>query len=232
LAGSSRWRVRRGSSLGGFEDMLVLQGRRRGMLDLLACRARACDTAVSSSLLTPLIAASVSEGVRRDTGIVSWLHWPNLVTIDGAIVAVASVSALGDGFVFEVHLNCFSDLPLTRCLGLEETSIKSILGVEIELTLVREKILHALDWYFAEWERGQYAKLVERFRPTIPWMGGKVRVVMSDGRLVRGIAAHLDEQGGLAIHAGTRSRQKVLRPDDVRIVLPDARASLGARAQS
>ena len=75
MASASDWRVREGGSDLRFSDRLVVQGRRAGVLDLSVCLLADVKEAPGRfGLLRPLVAASTSEGIRRDTGIVSWLH--------------------------------------------------------------------------------------------------------------------------------------------------------------
>ena len=202
-----QWRVRRGSSVRSFSDGLVVQGGPRGHLSLSACRASARQVAPGDfGLLGPLAAACASEGIRRDTGIVSWLHWPDLVTIEGRVVARTSLSATrpegADAearVVFAVLVNCFAGRPSSFPLRLPATSILDSLGVEIDVDLLRDKVLHALDWYFAEWERGIDRKLVERMEPTISWLGGDVEVRTTEAKVLKGRAKGLDDQGSLLL---------------------------------
>jgi biotin-(acetyl-CoA carboxylase) ligase len=201
------WRVRRGSALGRFSDGLVVQGGTRGLLELSVCRASARQvTSGDFRLLGPLSAACASEGIRRDTGIISWLHWPNLVTIDGRVVAKTSLSLTQPAepgskarVVFEVLVNCSASRPASFPSGLPGVSILEALGVEIDVSLLRDKVLHALDWYFAEWERGMHRKLVERMEPTISWLGSDVRVRTTDAKVLTGKAECLDDQGSLRL---------------------------------
>jgi BirA family transcriptional regulator, biotin operon repressor / biotin---[acetyl-CoA-carboxylase] ligase len=207
------WRVRRGSALGRFSDGLVVQDGTRGLLQLSVCRASARQVASGDfDLLGPLAAACASEGIRRDTGIISWLHWPDLVTIDGRVVAKTSLSLTPPPepgskarVVFGVSVNCHASRPASFPSELPAVSILEALGVEIDIGLLRDKVLHALDWYFAEWERGMHKKLVERMEPTISWLGSDVRVRTADAKVLRGKAAGLDDQGSLRLErrAGT-----------------------------
>ncbi len=119
LADPADWKLRKGSSVKSFSDRLVVQGRRPGMLDLSVCLLTIGDPRPGRlGLLGPLAAACTSEGIRRDTGIVSWLHWPNLVTIHGRVVARASLS-LGASpgsererrIVYRVLVDCYAGSP-------------------------------------------------------------------------------------------------------------------------
>lgn len=224
------WRVRRGSALTHFSDGLVVQGGPRGLLFLSACRTAGRSVSPGAfGLLGPLAAACASEGIRRDTGIISWLHWPDLVTIDGRVVSKTSLSVtpLAEPdqkaqVVFGVTVNCFASRPTSFPSVLPASSILDALGVEIDLNLLRDKILHALDWYFAEWERGVHRKLVDRIRPTIAWLGHDVEVRMADSRVLKGTAEGLDDEGALLLaqRAGRESKKTVaLPPESVAFVL-------------
>jgi biotin-(acetyl-CoA carboxylase) ligase len=223
------WRVRRQSGVRRFSDGLVVQGGRPGVLELSACRATSAQTSSEGShLLGPLAAACTSEGIRRDTGIVSWLHWPNLVTIEGRAVAKTSLSVSSppesDGkaqIVFGISVSCFAEGPTPLQSGLPTTSILDVLGVEIDVDLLRDKILHALSWYYAEWERGMHMKLVDRIQPTIAWLGHEVEVRTADAKVLKGRAIGLDNTGSLLLELRGRRGSKETRtipPDCVELV--------------
>lgn len=201
------WRVERRPRAERFFEGLVLQGELRGMLDLRAFRT-AGDWPPQGAfrLLGPLVAACTSEGIRRDTGVVSWLHWPNLVTIDDKVVAETSVevvpparSRLQARVVLSTSVNCFAADGARPKARSHETSIKEALGVEIDIDLLRDRILQALDWYYDEWARGKHRKLVERIQPTIAWLGREVEVTGPHGSVIRGRAKGLDDFGSLVL---------------------------------
>jgi biotin-(acetyl-CoA carboxylase) ligase len=225
----SDWRVRRGSGIRRFSEGLVVQGGRPGVLELSACRATSAQTSPGGfHLLGPLVAACTSEGIRRDTGIVSWLHWPNLVTIEGRAVAKTSLSVSSPQesggnaqIVFGISVSCFADAATPFPSGLPTTSILDVLGVEIDVDLLRDKILHALGWYYAEWERGMHRKLVDRMRPTIAWLGHEVEVRTAEAEVLKGIAMGLDDGGSLLLEQrGARGSRKTrtIPPEGVELV--------------
>jgi len=230
MASSADWRVRKGGSLSRHSDRLVVQGRRAGLLDLSVCLVAGGRGAPGGlGLLRPLVAASTSEGIRRDTGIVSWLRWPDLVTIDGRVVAMTSLSPAPDPVpggktlvVARISVNCFA--PSSNefsTVALPSTSNREALGVEVDVDLLRDKVLHALNWYHAEWERGMSRKLVERICPTIAWLGRYVHVELADGAVLKGRARGLDEEGSLLLEQrrrGGRSTSLKIRPESVSLV--------------
>jgi biotin-(acetyl-CoA carboxylase) ligase len=230
LSDSGDWRVRKGPSLRRFSDRLVVQGRRAGLLDLSVCLLAGGQTSHGMlGLLGPLAAASTSEGIRRDTGIVSWLHWPNLVTIDDRVVAKTSFSHAelpGSGgktqVVMSVSVNCFSPYgPAGFPSALPSTSILQVLGVEIDVALLRDKVLHAVNWYYSEWERGMHRKITERMLPTIAWLGRDVEVSVAKGPPMRGRAKGLDDFGSLLLEREGRKGGKTtsaIPPESVEFV--------------
>jgi BirA family biotin operon repressor/biotin-[acetyl-CoA-carboxylase] ligase len=223
LADSDEWRVRKGSAGRRFSDRLVVQSGRPGILELSVCLlAGGKSTPGGLGVFRLLAAACASEGIRRDTGIVSWLHWPNLVTIDGRVVAKASLSlaALDTAgktqATIGISVNCSAGNPSDFPSALPSTSILEALGVEIDVDLLRDKILHALYWYEAEWEGGMHRKLVERMRPTIAWLGQNVEVKTTSGQLLRGTAKGLDDLGSLLLEQSRKTR--TLPPGGVELV--------------
>lgn len=224
------WRVRRGSGVRRFSDGLVVQGGSPGLLQLWVCRALSLGAPGDYGLLGPLAAACTSEGIRRDTGIISWLQWPDLVTIDGRVVARISLSLARPAdsvekvqAVFEVSVDCFARRPPSFPGGLRATSILDALGVEIDIDLLRDKVLHALDWYLAECERGMRRKLVDRIQPTISWLGSEVEVRMASGEAVKGKAAALAEDGSMLFEQGGGKggrRTRAISADAVELVKP------------
>lgn len=222
------WRVRKGPGPRQFSDRVVVQGGSAGMLELSICLlASRSASRRMLGLLVPLAAACASEGIRRDTGIVSWLHWPNLVTIDGRVVAETSVSLARapesrgrTQVVMNISVDCFSPGPGTSS-ALPSTSILTALGVEIDVAMLREKVLHAVNWYYAEWERGMNQKLAERMRPTIAWLGRDVEVRTAEGQVIRGRAIAMDDFGSLVLgKEGSRGSRtaRALPPDGVEFV--------------
>ena len=223
MADSDEWQVRKGSGPRSFSDRLVVQGGRPGILELSVCLlADGKTTPGGLGVLRLLAAACASEGIRRDTGIVSWLHWPNLVTIDGGVVAKTSLSLAAPDAAGKIQatigisVNCSGGSPSDFPSALPFTSILEALGVEIDVDLLRDKILHALYWYDAEWEGGMHRRLVERMRPTIAWLGQNVEVNTVSGQLLRGRAKGLDDLGSLLLEQRRKTRS--LPPETVELV--------------
>jgi len=224
----SSWRISSGHSTKSLADRLVLDRSGGGILDLrvqLLVREAVPDRRFD--LLRLVVAACTSEGIRRDTGIVSWLHWPDLVTIDDRVVARTTLALTAPPqhdrrarIAMGIAVRCFPNRLPAFAPPLPSTSIEGVLGVKIDLALLRDKILHAVDWYHAEWERGMDEKLAERIRPTIPWIGQEVEATLPGLPPARGLAKGLDAFGSLLLDVGDGggATTLTLRPGLVEVV--------------
>ena len=219
------WRVRRGSAVRRFSDGLVVQGGRRGLLRLWVCRAFSPAAPGAFGLLGPLSAACASEGIRRDTGIISWLHWPNLVTIDGKVVANTSLYLTRPSrpgakahAVFEISVSCFGDsasMPHRAAFDVH----REVLGVEIDAEPPARQDPARPRLVFRRVGEGD----AQQARPTgssppSPGSGRRSMSRTADGRVVKGKAVGLDEGGSLVLESGpvhaqpARSRGRGARP--------------------
>lgn len=210
------WRVRKNSRIKRFSNDQMLQAKIPGMLELTISVLARAHSKREIEFLTPLATAATSEAIRKDTGIVCWIHWPDAVTIDGKVVAKAHLtlkpvpSTRSSRAVLSISVDCFAktSLPVSRLL--RTTSILEALGVEIDIDMLRDKILHALDWQLAEWERGMNRKLVDRIAPTIPWLGREIEVSMTNGTTSAGRAKGIDELGSLLLELHQRGRTETI----------------------
>ncbi len=227
-----QWLTSNDLKLGLVSKGMVIQHEQvHGQLDLAVYTTPAVPpSSKRMRLLGPIVAAAVSEAVRKDTGVVSWLHWPNLVSIDGKIVGKTSLSsfqmpvAQGNAdprraLVMAASVNCFAP---NRSASTEpsETSLLEVLGVELDLVLLRERVLESVDWYYAEWERGMNRKLVRRIEPTISWIGRRVRIKTARDTMLTGRAVGLRDDGSLLLTQDGTTTLAVVpeRVEDVRVL--------------
>jgi len=193
--------------------------RRTDVQGVLCLSADLPGPSKNVGLLRPVAAAAVSEGVRKDTGVISWVSWPDLVTVDGSAVGKVRVSCTSKTSIavrVNGHAPASQEL-LSACIP--STSILEVLGAEVDLELLSDRVMSALDWYAAELERGAYRKLVERIEPSIRWMGDSVTVRMKDGTQKAGRASGLEEGGSLLLR-GRGGRTLSISPEDAECVVP------------
>jgi BirA family transcriptional regulator, biotin operon repressor / biotin---[acetyl-CoA-carboxylase] ligase len=150
-----------------------------------------------TELLLALIATfSLSEGIRKDTGIISWLRWPNVVSIEGKTIAscrASKRSLTGKNVVqFDLQVN------LSRGHGIGEVSLLDLLGVEVDDTLLLEKILDSLSWMHSGWTNGMHPQILKRIKSMTETIGSKISV-QGKTRTKMGIATDIDDSGRLMI---------------------------------
>jgi hypothetical protein len=164
-----------------------------GLLRFSAVAACGSET----SLLLGLIAAfSASEGIRKDTGIISWVHWPSIVTIEGKSVAATSASvtpAAGAGWA---ELDFRINLLHSELIG--STSLYDELGVEVDRRLLLDKVLESLSWMHFGWSNGMHLQLLRRITSMTETIGSRVSVRKS-GRQTAGSAVEIDALGRLVV---------------------------------
>jgi biotin-(acetyl-CoA carboxylase) ligase len=164
-------------------------------------------------LLLGLVAAfSASEGIRKDTGIISWVHWPNVVAIDGKIVATtaAAVTSVADvrwvQLDFRVHLSN-DDLK-------DSTSLSRLLGVELDANLLFEKVLESLSWMHFGWANGMQAQIIRRVKSMTETIGTDVSA-QKGGKRVAGSAADIDPLGRLVVRLAGGEKVRLEAGDEL-----------------
>ena len=164
-------------------------------------------------LLLGLFAAfSASEGIRKDTGIISWVRWPNAVTIEGKRVASTSAavteSAGGTWAALDFQVNLLHD----EVVG--STSLYDQLGVEVERTLLLDKTLESLSWMHFGWSTGMHPQMLRRVTSMTEIVGGNVSVQKA-GRRASGVAMEIDGLGELVVRLDSGRIMKLKVGDEL-----------------
>jgi biotin-(acetyl-CoA carboxylase) ligase len=135
----------------------------------------------------------LSEGIRKDTGIISWIRWPNVVSIEGRTVAscyASKVSSKGNLVHFELAVNT------SRRPAEGQVSLSDLLGVEVEHELLLEKILDSLSWMHSGWTKDMHPQILKRIKSMTETLGSRVSVG-EGARLQVGVAVDIDDLGRL-----------------------------------
>lgn len=147
-----------------------------------------------STLLLGIIAAfCASEGIRKDTGIISWVRWPNVVAIDGEEVATTSALVTRGEDKSRVELD-FS-ISVSGAVGVDGTTLCAKLGVEVDRDLLMEKVLESLSWMQFGWSTGMHDQILGRVRSMTETIGS--RVGLRSGKT--GVAGDVDGAGRLVV---------------------------------
>jgi biotin-(acetyl-CoA carboxylase) ligase len=184
------------------------------LVDAVSLRFSAVAACGSETpLLLAIIAAfSASEGVRKDTGIISWVRWPNAVTIEGRVVASSSAAvtrtAQGSWAQLDFRVNL---LPTAKAGA---TSLYDELGVEVDSGILLEKILESLSWLHFGWSNGMHAQMLRRVVSMTETIGTKV-LVRGRGAKAAGSVVDIDALGRLTVQLAEGGTKKLEAPDEL-----------------
>jgi biotin-(acetyl-CoA carboxylase) ligase len=180
----------------------------------------------SSIQLMRLIAPfSASEAIRKDTGIITWIRWPDSVVIGEKTVATATLAVVPTDkaavtttagpspqdlityiiLTFEIDTRGRHADRRTKDGGAGEdgttaaTSLYDALGVEVDEGLLLDKALESLAWMHLGWRRGMNEQIVRRVKTMVTTVGMRVVVLDRKGRERPGYARDIDGTGRLVV---------------------------------
>lgn len=166
-----------------------------------------------SELFLGLVAAfSASEGIRKDTGVISWVRWPNLVAIDGKTVATARARVIRERESNRAILDF--DINISRPSGGCATSLLEAVGVEVDGRILLDKVLESLAWMHAGWVNGMHPQILRRVKSMTETLGSDVSVSKDGGRLP-GVVTDIDGTGRLVVRVGDRLPITISDPSQV-----------------
>ena len=164
-------------------------------------------------LLGVVAAFCASEGIRKDTGIITWLRWPHEVVVAAAsaetaqerrrweTVAVVSPSTTDPSGPPALVLNYRINVGRSRRPG--STSLEDLLGVSVDPGMLVAKVLDSLSWMHSGWEKEMYPQIVARLGSMLEDAGRRVAVVdRGGGEAVSGVVAGVDREGRLVVEVG------------------------------
>jgi BirA family transcriptional regulator, biotin operon repressor / biotin---[acetyl-CoA-carboxylase] ligase len=159
--------------------------------------------------LLPFVAAlAVCEAIREGTKLDAGLKWPNDVMISGKKVAgiLLDISAETEQVNYAVigiglNANVDSSLIASRLEpGTMVTSIKDELGREASRLVLARLLLEKLEHYYLELERHGPPGILQKWKQRSDMLGRQVSVTQG-GRIIRGVAAGLNDDGSLLLKA-------------------------------
>jgi biotin-(acetyl-CoA carboxylase) ligase len=111
-------------------------------------------------LLAPIATFCASEGIRKDTGIITWIRLPDRVVTGEKVVATTSLT-LGDGTDDDWAVLTFR-VNRRRVRQAGCTSLEELLGVVVDADMLMSKILDSLSWMHSGWVKEMYPQLLLR----------------------------------------------------------------------
>ncbi len=163
-------------------------------------------------LLAPIATFCASEGIRKDTGIITWLRWPDEVVAGSEVAATTSFvqgkDADGRWAILNFRVN------LGQASGVGSTSLHELLGVDVDPEMLLSKILDSLSWMHSGWVKEMYPQILARISSMLENPGGRV-VLEREGKAVQGVVKGVDELGRLLVDLDGTGRVRVARRSDL-----------------
>jgi len=189
------------ASRGGSEGTVIVGHKSGGSLLKFSIILRP-GKASRPELLHLIIAFSTSEGIRKDTGIITWLQWPDKVVVGRRAVATTSVICSSAVHPRWVVLTSTVRTGRTRAGDGESASLFDVLGVEVDPNLLVERVLESLSWMYYGWTRSMDDHILRRYRSMLDTIGRRVQVTCR-GRVRVGSVRDVDRVGSLVVELET-----------------------------
>jgi len=155
---------------------------------------------------------AVAQAIRKTTGLLARLKWPNDVLVEGQkVVGVLAEAAPGADWVvvgIGINVNIAPDaLPVAA--GYPVTSLSAQLGHMVDREALIRAVLRELDQGYAVLRSSGISGVLRRWREMAETLGRPVRVEMS-GATIYGTAFDIDEAGALLVRLDTGAVQRVV----------------------
>jgi BirA family transcriptional regulator, biotin operon repressor / biotin---[acetyl-CoA-carboxylase] ligase len=159
------------------------------------------------------IAAAVA--IRKTTGLLARLKWPNDVLVDGKkVVGVLTEAAPAPGWVvvgIGMNANIAGDI-LPEVPGHRAASLQTLLGRPIDREALTRTLLLELDRTYGMLMSAGVDSVLRRWREMADTLGRPVRVEMPAGTIC-GIAQDVDGVGALRVTLADGTIQRVVAGD-------------------
>jgi BirA family transcriptional regulator, biotin operon repressor / biotin---[acetyl-CoA-carboxylase] ligase len=175
-----------------------------------------CRSPRAAPFLTLAGGVAVADGIRAATGLPVTIKWPNDVVVADAVAParfrklagiLAEASTGPDGTVQHVVLGFgINVLRVTypAAISTRATSIELELGRPVERGAVLAEILCALNGHITALRRGEYERMLARWRELSPTSIGSRVEWTADGMTRMGMTAGIDDGGRLLVAAQNR----------------------------
>jgi biotin-(acetyl-CoA carboxylase) ligase len=153
-------------------------------------------TGSQTRILSIIATFCASEGIRKDTGIITWIRWPDEVVAGSDVLATTSLTMGGSADAPWVLLHFRINRGHMSRAG--STSLKDLLGVDVDPDMLVAKVVDSLSWMHSGWVKGMYPKILPRITSMLENAGGRV-AVDRDGVAAPGVVRGVDETGRLIV---------------------------------
>ncbi len=160
-------------------------------------------------------AIAAALAIRKTTGLLARLKWPNDVQVNGKkVVGVLTEAAPAPGWVvvgIGINANVARDA-LPEVPGYPAASLQVLLGRPIDREALTRTLLRELDRWYAMLTSAGVEGVLRRWREMADTMGRAVRVEMATATIC-GIAQDVDEAGALWVRLADGTTHRIVAGD-------------------
>ncbi|MEK6715086.1 MAG: biotin--[acetyl-CoA-carboxylase] ligase [Candidatus Omnitrophota bacterium] len=168
--------------------------------------------------ITLMTAVSISEAIKKVTGLSVLIKWPNDIVVGGKKLAgiLTELNAEADKIKF-VNIGIGINVNSSKSfLPLDATSLKEEIGTEVSRIELAKEVLRAIENnYFLLKEKG-FKPILEKCKASSAILGKRIEI-NSQNRVICGEAQDIDMDGALLVRQDTGFIERVLSGDVVRI---------------
>jgi BirA family biotin operon repressor/biotin-[acetyl-CoA-carboxylase] ligase len=168
---------------------------------------------------TPVIgfaaAVAAAQAIRKTTGLLARLKWPNDVLVEGKKVVgiLAEAPAGADWVVIGIGINAnIAQEALPQVSGYPATSLQVLLGHEVDREALIRTLLRELDLGYATLSSTGVRGVLRRWRDMSETLGQAVQVETPDA-VISGTAYDIDEAGALLVRLQDGTVRRVVAGD-------------------
>ncbi|WMJ85955.1 biotin--[acetyl-CoA-carboxylase] ligase [Anaerocolumna sp. MB42-C2] len=156
-----------------------------------------------ASMLTLVTALAVNQGIRKVTGLNSFIKWPNDIVINGKKVCgilteMSTINEKLECIVIGIGINANRDL-FSEELKITATSLKLESGKEIERTSLIAAIMLYFESYYGIFAKEENLKgLIHDYNKMLINRNRQVKIIGSNSEYI-GLALGINETGALLV---------------------------------
>lgn len=168
--------------------------------------------------ITLMTAVSISEAIKKITGLSVLIKWPNDIVVGGKKLAgiLTELDAEADKIKF-INIGIGINVNSSKSfLPLDATSLKEEIGTELSRIELAREVLRAIEGnYFILKDKG-FKPILEKWLASSAILGKRIEI-SSQNRIICGEAQDIDMDGALLVRQDTGFIERVLSGDVVRI---------------
>lgn len=176
------------------------------------------QSVTTTPLLTLTTALSVVKGIARTTGLQPLMRWPSEVTLQGEVVAAASVELES---VNDLMVRAFAGAGIhcgTASPSETYPSISHAYGYEVDEISLLKNVLEEFRELYETYKAGWRVELVDEVRDVLEYLRTPVAVTLPHGTQLIGVFEDLDELGRMSLRVD--QERIMLAPAEVESITP------------